>query len=169
MVMARKSLPMLERPVTRGDCRNGVRPCPFVSCVHNLLIDVLEDGSIVINAKYRRPDGALRVITPKLETDDRFLDEIEDAVEVWFDEPDPPAPSCSLDEADGVRDRTCVADTDPDKSGMQLDEIAELMYVSRERVRQVEAVGLAKLKIECEARGITLEDFMEGWLGGSDG
>lgn len=32
---------MLERlrPKTRGDCKGGIRPCPFVSCRFNLYLD----------------------------------------------------------------------------------------------------------------------------------
>lgn len=129
-----------RRPVTRGDCADGPRPCAWVSCRFNLLIDVLEDGSLVINARYRRPDGALRVIAPKQETDDRFLDEIEDAIEACFDEPNPPVPSCALDEA--MKDSVA----DPDRDGKQLDEISEIFYVSRERIRQIEASALGKLR-----------------------
>jgi len=29
-----------ERPKTRGDCRDGLRPCPWVSCEHHLLIEL---------------------------------------------------------------------------------------------------------------------------------
>lgn len=28
------------KPKKRSDCENGIRPCPFVSCKHNLLIGV---------------------------------------------------------------------------------------------------------------------------------
>lgn len=146
MVMVKRvSLPIIHpmlsrRPKTRADCEGGVRPCPYVGCRFNLLIDVLDDGSFVINAKYRRPDGAERVIPPKPDTEGRFLDEIEDAVEVWFDEPDERTPSCALDEAD----KDSVAD--PERDGKQLDEISEMFYVSRERIRQIEASGLAKLR-----------------------
>lgn len=39
-----------ERPRTRGDCENGVRPCPFVTCPHHLFLDVSEEtGSIKLN------------------------------------------------------------------------------------------------------------------------
>lgn len=34
------------RPRTRGDCADGPRPCPWVSCRHHLLLDVLATGSI---------------------------------------------------------------------------------------------------------------------------
>jgi hypothetical protein len=37
-------------PKTRGDCAEGPRPCPFVSCKHNLFLDVNpETGSIKLN------------------------------------------------------------------------------------------------------------------------
>lgn len=38
------------RPRTRSECVNGARPCPFVSCVHHLYLDVLpRTGSIKLN------------------------------------------------------------------------------------------------------------------------
>jgi hypothetical protein len=146
----RRHLPVI-RPRTVGDCRNGPRPCPHVGCRFNLLIDVLEDGSIVINAKYRRPEGAMRVIAPKPETTDRFLDEIEDAIEVWYDDNGgPPVKSCVLDET-----------MDQFSEDAQLDEIAALMFVSRERVRQIEATALAKLRARCSELGITMQDLLD--------
>jgi len=40
----------LERPRTRGDCKNVPRPCPFVSCVHHLYLDVsARTGAIKLN------------------------------------------------------------------------------------------------------------------------
>lgn len=158
----RVRLPMLKRPKVVGDCKDGPRPCPWLRCRFNLLVDVLEDGSIVLNGRYRRPDGALRVILPKPETEERFLDEAEDAVESWFDEIDPPVPSCALDEARGQRLREI--EENEEKGGMQLDYIAELLYVSRERVRQVEHAALLKVKNECERLGISARDMIEAWM-----
>lgn len=44
---------LAERPRTRGDCVDGERPCPWVSCKHHLYLDVNpENGSIKLN----RPD-----------------------------------------------------------------------------------------------------------------
>lgn len=38
------------RPKTRGECANGPRPCPFVSCRHHLYLDVsAKTGSIKFN------------------------------------------------------------------------------------------------------------------------
>lgn len=40
-------------PETRGDCANGSRPCPFVSCVHHLYLDV---GARTGAIKFNYPD-----------------------------------------------------------------------------------------------------------------
>jgi hypothetical protein len=40
----------VERPSTRGDCADGPRPCPWVSCKYHLYLDVNpRTGSIKIN------------------------------------------------------------------------------------------------------------------------
>ncbi|MBI5610817.1 MAG: hypothetical protein HY902_18205 [Deltaproteobacteria bacterium] len=39
-----------RRPENRSECREGVRPCPFVACKHHLYLDVNPvTGSIKIN------------------------------------------------------------------------------------------------------------------------
>lgn len=45
------------RPRTRGDCKDGYRPCPFVSCRYHLYLDVQpETGSVKINFPGLEPD-----------------------------------------------------------------------------------------------------------------
>lgn len=39
----------LQRPTTRGQCRNGLRPCPWISCRYHLYLDITQGGSIRIN------------------------------------------------------------------------------------------------------------------------
>jgi len=47
---ADRDVAVLPRPRTRGDCRTGPRPCPWVSCRHHLYLDVNdESGSIKVN------------------------------------------------------------------------------------------------------------------------
>jgi hypothetical protein len=227
--MAARRLPVLgrdplEKPKTVRDCRNGVRPCPFVTCRYNLLVDVLEDGMTVLNAPSRRLAGADRAIPakhdaqaswyvivkvqtsrshpPQLvalgpcekapiarrvaaqwrtefgkdsayhvrdlpdgyermdvlhegEIDRIWNDEVEDAVNHWFDEPDPNLPSCVLDE---------VSTLDRDDDEHLLQQIARHMHVSRERVRQVEAAGLSKLRRAGFAKlpgSVTLGDVLD--------
>jgi hypothetical protein len=89
------------RPVSRGECAQMDRPCPFISCKYHLYIDVHPvRGSIKINF----PD-----------------------MEVWEMKE-----TCALDIAD--------------RGGITLEEVGEIMNLTRERVRQVETQGLAKLQ-----------------------
>lgn len=41
--------PDVDRPATRGDCRDMPRPCPFTSCSHHLYLDVGADGALKLN------------------------------------------------------------------------------------------------------------------------
>lgn len=89
------------RPKTRGDCVDGIRPCPFVSCSQHLYLDVNQET------------GAIKLNFPHLE--------------VWeMDD------SCALDVAD--------------RGGITLEEVGEITNLTRERIRQVEVNGLAKIK-----------------------
>ncbi len=46
-----------ERPRTRADCKDGPRPCPFVSCVHSLYLDVsARTGAIKLNYPDLEPE-----------------------------------------------------------------------------------------------------------------
>ena len=92
------------RPDVREDCRDGIRPCPFVSCKFHLYLDVNPRNGHV---KYNFPD-----------------------LEVWELEE-----TCSLDIAERER-------------GVTLEEVGNVMNLTRERVRQVEVSGLAKIKEE---------------------
>jgi hypothetical protein len=91
----------VDRPVTRADCANGERPCPFVSCQHHLYLDV--------SAR----TGAIKLNFPDLE--------------VWE-----MTETCALDVAD--------------RGGATLEEVGAIMNLTRERIRQVEVKGLAKLE-----------------------
>jgi hypothetical protein len=90
-----------NRPKTRADCATGPRPCLFVSCKHNLYLDVNpETGSIKLN----------------------FPDK-----EIW------------------ELQHTCALDV-AEKGGITLEEVGEIMNLTRERIRQVETRGLIKLR-----------------------
>jgi hypothetical protein len=91
-----------DRPKSRGECKEGMRPCPWVSCKHHLYLDVNpETGSIKLNF-------------PDLEVSEM-------------------AETCSLDVAD--------------RGGITLEEVGEILNLTRERIRQVEVRGLLKLKM----------------------
>ncbi len=94
--------PDVDRPETRGACKDMPRPCPFVSCKHHLYLDVNpETGSIKLNF----PD-----------------------LEPWE-----MRETCALDVAD--------------RGGITLEEVGEILNLTRERIRQVEVRGLLKLKM----------------------
>jgi hypothetical protein len=91
-----------QRPRTRADCGQEIRPCPWVACKFHLYLDVNpETGSIKINF----PD-----------------------LEPWEMKD-----TCSLDVAG--------------RGGITLEEVGEIMNLTRERIRQVEVRGLLKLKM----------------------
>ncbi|MBK9031165.1 MAG: hypothetical protein IPL61_07485 [Myxococcales bacterium] len=90
------------RPRTRAECKEELRPCPWVACKFHLYLDVNpETGSIKINF-------------PELEP---------------WDLPH----TCSLDIAE--------------RGGITLEEVGEIMNLTRERIRQVEVRGLLRLKM----------------------
>ena len=43
------------RPLTREDCKQVQRPCPYVGCRHNVYLDVTETGTIKINFPWITP------------------------------------------------------------------------------------------------------------------
>ncbi|MFH1531266.1 MAG: sigma factor-like helix-turn-helix DNA-binding protein [Pseudomonadota bacterium] len=103
MIEGKELLPFVEyrRPASRVECKDGTRPCPFVSCKYHLYIDV------------NPSTGSIKVNFPEME--------------VWqmpF--------TCALDVAD--------------KGGITLEEIGYIMNLTRERVRQLEATALEKIR-----------------------
>jgi len=47
------------RPVTRADCVDGPRPCPWVSCKMHLFLDVTKAGSLKLNFPAADLDGLI--------------------------------------------------------------------------------------------------------------
>lgn len=82
---ARVSLPVIQeprlprRPRVRGDCANSPRPCPWVSCRHNLFLDI--DGK-----------GSIKFTHPGLDVDQMVdtcsLDVADDAIRKALEMPD---------------------------------------------------------------------------------
>jgi hypothetical protein len=103
-MLAQGTLPEIleyDRPRARVECRDGARPCLYVSCRYHLYLDVNPvTGSIKINFPDKEPW------------------ELED--------------TCALDVAE--------------RGGITLEEVGEIMNLTRERIRQVEVSGLDKLR-----------------------
>lgn len=115
------------RPMTRGDCADGPRPCPWTSCRHHLLVE----GALVGRDKLTRsPTWApgLRV-HPAARTAPTLTEALERLPE-----------TCALD----------VADRNPD--GVALEGLGQVLGVTRERARQIGAATLAKLARAAEVR-----------------
>lgn len=98
--------PLPDRPRTRGECTGGARPCCFISCHHNLYLDV-NPGT-----------GTIKFNFPHLE-------------------PDQMSESCSLDVADD--------------GAKTLEEVGEILNLTKERVRQVEVTGLEAIREATES------------------
>lgn len=90
------------RPKTRGECVDGPRPCPWVSCKYHLYLSV---NPVTGTIKPAFPDR----------------------------EPWELSETCVLDVAERVGEPT-------------LEEIGNLMNITRERVRQIEKLGLELMR-----------------------
>lgn len=103
--------PDIERPINRGDCVDGPRPCPFVSCKYHLYLDASpKTGSLKINF----PD-----------------------LEVWELKE-----TCALDIAD--------RQADVEEDTLTLEKIADLLNMTRERVRQILQKALNRAEKDLE-------------------
>ncbi len=66
-----------DRPRTRGDCKDGYRPCPYALCRHWLGLDVTEAGSIAM-----RPVGGDSCALDVADRGEHSLDEVGEALGV---------------------------------------------------------------------------------------
>lgn len=114
----------MSRPRIRGDCVNGPRPCPYVSCVHHLAVTETIKGGLI---RPGRGKNTIGIKASKIE-DVRIFGEI--VVSMLDVMPE----TCSLDVAD--------------KGAHTLDDVAVHMGVTRERCRQLQEDGLRKLRKE---------------------
>lgn len=66
------------RPKTRSECRNnGIRPCPFFACKHNLHLDITFAGSLKHNFSF---EEAIETGSPSC-----VLDIVESGVDVTLE------------------------------------------------------------------------------------
>lgn len=126
-----------QRPLTRAECVDGPRPCPWTSCTHHLVNLAPRDA---MTARHR----AAAVRYAEEHGMGRAAEEFgvhPATIRAWRDEPaEPealPAPrslmgkeSCALDVAD--------------RGGATLGEIGVAIGVTQERVRQIEGKALRK-------------------------
>ncbi len=118
-----------ERPRTWGECLERAlgtasRPCGYLRCKHNLLLDVSDET------------GSYKVTWPHL------------------------ASGHYGDEYDALPRHTCALRV-AEQGGMTLDEIGEMMNLTRERVRQIETKALLRLRDLSELVKI-VDDELDG-------
>lgn len=130
-----KRLPVIQRPVTRADCANVPRPCPFRECRYNL-------GGAKAKSRGGPPrkmsdhdrDTALemRASGVKVKTIASHFGVSEQAIYTVLRGRKPQTHSCALDVAD--------------EGEHTQDEVADAMGITRQWVQQVEARAMAKLR-----------------------
>ncbi len=103
MAEGKELLPYMDynRPRTRAECRDGIRPCPFVGCRYHLYLDV------------NPATGNLKLNFPGLE--------------VW------------------QMPFTCAMDV-AEMGGRTLEEVGQILNMTRERVRQLEFSALQAIR-----------------------
>ncbi len=104
-----------DRPLSRSECKNGPRPCLYISCKHNLYLDV---NTVTGSIKFNFPD--------------KDIHELRE--------------TCALDVAE--------------RGGITLEEVGEILNLTRERVRQLEMSALEKIRQAGEDVGLVA---FEGW------
>lgn len=121
---------MSDRPRTRGECANGPRPCPWVSCRYHLLLEVKPPS---VDEYGRSHGGTIRlpVLGSKLHpgAGPLAVDEFTEAATACLEAM---AETCTLDVADS--------------GGTILAEVGELLGVTRERARQLEEKALRSMR-----------------------
>lgn len=143
-------------------CIDRPRPCPWFGCKHHLLLDVNEaTGSITLNVgRQTKPNGdGRREVTSRrrmstipargLGSDAREKMLLANATEELFSE---------LDEIVAGKDTsTCVLDCVAEENSYTLEEVGQKLSVTRERIRQIEARAVSKL------RALSHPDNPEEW------
>ena len=140
-----------RKPRLRLECLDKPRPCPWVSCKFNLMIDVSEAGSLVFNypsgkkgKARRRPDAISQRARTSL---------FDDTAETFVDHAiQRKLPSCLLDVVDQHGDIT-------------LEDVGNLMSITRERVRQIETKALMNFATNGVKMGVfESREVADRWL-----
>ena len=151
--MTRRLLPVLQRPTRRSECVGGIRPCPWVSCKANMIVDYTEGGGLVINSGLgddERGEGAGRIWRPTVRTDRakrdaekaEFLAQADTALDWWIYRTD------RARRMGSVMPDSCLEDILDRYKGeeMLLEDVGAKMFITRERARQIEEKALQDLE-----------------------
>lgn len=121
------------RPRTRGECVDGPRPCPWVSCTHHLLLGRLTRSRCGITPE-REGAGGEVVSAGRDMTDAECL--------TWLERS---GHTCALD----VADDGCAT----------LDVVGAIYGLTKERVRQIEVKAMRAVRPK--ARHASLREYLE--------
>lgn len=122
---------MSSRPRTRGECIDGPRPCPHVSCRYHLVVEVTPAGSVTVHGRL----GATLTEKAKGGVVDDFVEQAAQVVAEYQGD------TCALDVAD--------------RGEATLETIAVAFHLTRERVRQVETKGMRRAALLAIRRGVS--------------
>ena len=136
--------PLPSRPQTRGDCKNGIRPCPWMTCHYHLLT--------IATAKTGSGPGSS---TPLISTIALLRSRARTKVRAALYPLTEAEASTAADEAIVHMEAigaSCILDV-ADEGVQTLEQVAKRLGVVRERVRQIEVKALKLLREEGEDLG----------------
>lgn len=144
-----------ERPKVRSDCEGTPRPCPWLGCKYNLLLDVTESGGIIINhgrkvevREGRRAKTAVKRLPiigarPSFRHNKLFETNVEKLIS----------------EIDGIKANNCLLDLVEKGETYTLEQTGDLLNITRERVRQIEAKALKRARVRSKEELKEWEDY----------
>lgn len=132
-----RALPHLRvLPETRGECVDGCRPCPLVTCRHHLLV-----GDLVqfVNPSTRQPLRGVARVTFAYAFDEREEDVEAQRRGVHL------APRPTIADVLVMMPETCALDV-AERGGATFDEIGTLLDVTYQSVEEVQVRALARIR-----------------------
>jgi hypothetical protein len=130
-------------PKIRRDCKDMPRPCWKVGCRSNMILDVTENGAIMLNSGLSdddRGEGAARILGDDV-SDEEFYAQVDQVLDWWV---------YRTDKARRLGTRqpqSCLEDVIDAMQGdeMLLEDVGAVMHITRERARQIEEAALLAL------------------------
>lgn len=107
----------MNRPKTRSECIGGIRPCPWISCRHHLLLDT-DNGDLTIHKIGKRLSACSN-------------EEFEDL---------------AIETLDSMC-HTCTLDIVEDENSRTLGEISDITGMDLTLVKQIEKDALKSMRL----------------------
>lgn len=135
-----------QPPRTYGDCAELKGVCPWARCRYNLMVDVDEDdGALGLNFNRVMSEVSRREARVVSERPRDFAERDDpgpmlDALVSWWTDVETTQPTCAIwwaENGGGLEEK-----------GLTLEEVGDLLNVTRERVRQIETRAQRRLAEE---------------------